>query len=244
MKILSLDSSTYLGGISLLEQGQTVGHLALNHPQGHASAMPLALEQLVNQVDWSYADIDLIVVTIGPGSFTGLRVALGLAKGIALVHGTAVVAVPTLTAIASAPLLTQHCAHIATPYRLVVNDARRGELFAALYQSQSHGVDDFQIKTCWQPWRYTVDQLSQTIMDGCQNMPEMRTMVVVGDGLSQAATMLGQVLDPASLMLPDVHAVDAIALAHYGHRWYQQHGAADVATLEPLYLRRTTAEEP
>ncbi|MBF0124035.1 MAG: tRNA (adenosine(37)-N6)-threonylcarbamoyltransferase complex dimerization subunit type 1 TsaB [Magnetococcales bacterium] len=233
-KVLALDSSTHLGGIALVEGERVIGQQRLYQPEGHAAAMPPALEQLMQQSGWRYQEIDLMVVTIGPGSFTGLRVALGLAKGIALAYGTALVAVSTLTAIAITPELAIHGRQATTSYRLVVTDARRGEVFAALYHDH---------QPCWQPSRYTLEQLSQALLDYGRAVPEARTLVVVGDGLPQVAALLTKALHPSSVLLHDVRGVDPVALAHHGLSCYHQRGADDIVLLEPLYLRRTTAEE-
>ena len=127
LKTLSMDTAAPVGSVALLA-GEAL--LAQDHFQGaagHAVLLPERLAALLVQTGCACAALELIAVTMGPGSFAGLRIALGCAKGISLAQGTPIVGVSNLD------LLAAGTGRLAGWVSVVV-DARRGEIFAALYR--------------------------------------------------------------------------------------------------------------
>lgn len=137
MKVLAIDSATSLLSVSLTQgedeppfSYQTVRDIGLKHSE----SLMRAVEEVLNQAGCTPGDIDLVACARGPGSFTGLRIGMATAKGLAMavaeirnLSEPPLVSVPTLDAIA-APL---------SPLRLVVLpvvDARKRRFYAALYR--------------------------------------------------------------------------------------------------------------
>jgi tRNA threonylcarbamoyladenosine biosynthesis protein TsaB len=103
-----------------------IEEVAIHSPDGLAHVVFGELQALLARHGLGIADIDRYAVAAGPGSFTGVRVGLTLAKGLAFATGRRVVAVSVLQAVASFG---------AGPWRATMLDARRGEIYAAVYDS-------------------------------------------------------------------------------------------------------------
>lgn len=118
MRILALDCAIESCSVALWHDGAVLAGRRHDRPRGHAEVLvPLIQETLAEAgVDWP--DLDRLAVTVGPGSFTGLRIGLATARGLALASGRPLVGVTTLAALAHG-----HGACVA------VLEARRGELF-------------------------------------------------------------------------------------------------------------------
>ena len=99
MKIIAIDTATDICGVSYLENGKIVHTVEENIPRQHIKSLPLFYEKLCSETELVLNNIDGIAVSIGPGSFTGLRIGLSYSKGLAFGCGLPIIPVPTLTAI-------------------------------------------------------------------------------------------------------------------------------------------------
>src|SRR5262249_27985693 len=122
----------------LAAAGRLVGEIA-QPVTSHGAALPQAVAQLLVRVELRASDLSGIAVGIGPGSFTGLRIGLSYAKGLAFASGAKVIGGRSLDALAAGALDTpeprpglQVCALL---------DARKGEVYAALYEIVADGLE-------------------------------------------------------------------------------------------------------
>ena len=99
MKIIAIETSTDICSIAYLEDGKCENIIEDKIPRQHAEKLPLFYNELVKQSKLKLSDIDAIAVSIGPGSFTGLRIGLSYAKGLANSHKKPIVPVPTMESI-------------------------------------------------------------------------------------------------------------------------------------------------
>lgn len=129
MKILSLDTAMAACSAAVIDTDMARPLAAAFVPmeRGHAEALPPMVAEVMQQSGLDFPQIDRIAVTTGPGTFTGVRIGLAFARGLALARSLPVVGIDSLSAIASnegadAPLL-------------VVSDARNDEVYAAIFES-------------------------------------------------------------------------------------------------------------
>jgi tRNA threonylcarbamoyladenosine biosynthesis protein TsaB len=123
MRILALDSAVARCSATLVVGGQIVAAYQQDLERGHASVLPVMAQDSLRDAGLRAADLDLIAVTVGPGSFTGIRGGLALALGIGVASGRPVVAVTVGEALAdSLPQLGGRILWCATP-------SRRGRIF-------------------------------------------------------------------------------------------------------------------
>lgn len=124
MLTLGLDTATDLCAVALLHDGRVLFEATLDVPRSHGTRLGPLVAQSFEHAGLSTTDLHLVAVSAGPGSYTGLRIGMSLAKGLALSTGAAVVAVPTLQALASTTTVEGPVA--------AVLPSRRGEVYAAV----------------------------------------------------------------------------------------------------------------
>ena len=99
MKILAIETATEICGVSYIEDDNVIATVEENIPRQHAKSLPLFYEKLVSYTGLKLSDLDGIAISIGPGSFTGLRIGLSYSKGLAFGQGLPLIPVPTLRAL-------------------------------------------------------------------------------------------------------------------------------------------------
>lgn len=133
MLVLAVDTSTISGSLAVLRDEQLMGVICTSGEENYSSRMFRQLDILLGELGLELPAFDLYAVTAGPGSFTGLRVGLAAVKGWAEVYGKPIAAVSALEAVAvqsSAP----------GQWLAPVMDARRGQIFGALFERGPHGL--------------------------------------------------------------------------------------------------------
>ena len=100
MKVLAVDTSSMVAAAAVLENDRLLGEYILNHKKTHSQKLMPMIERLMKDLELNPRDIDVYAASVGPGSFTGLRVVVTTIKSIAYAAEKPVVSVPTLDALA------------------------------------------------------------------------------------------------------------------------------------------------
>jgi tRNA threonylcarbamoyladenosine biosynthesis protein TsaB len=223
--ILGLDTSTSIASLALIAGGRVAA--SIERPvTSRGAALPGAIDEVLGAAGLAISGLGAIAIGTGPGSFTGLRIGLSYAKGIAMASGCAIVGVPGFDAMALAALERDN----TEPGRLicVVLDARKGEVYAALYRVVADGLE----------------KLSEELVIALEHLASHITedVTFVGDDRAKDAAALVEsrghkvaVFDTGRL---DLRGVCVAALG--GARFAR--GETDrAASLEPLYIRTPEA---
>jgi tRNA threonylcarbamoyladenosine biosynthesis protein TsaB len=131
MLILAVDTSTKIGSLAVLRGEELLGEISSSAAEPYSSRLFADLDKLLGGLGLSLKDFDLFAVAAGPGSFTGLRVGLTAVKAWAEVYGRPIVPISGLHAVA-AQISASDEGTILVP----VTDARRGQVFGAIYERQ------------------------------------------------------------------------------------------------------------
>jgi tRNA threonylcarbamoyladenosine biosynthesis protein TsaB len=210
--ILSIDTTSEFGSIALAEEGRLVEEVLLHSPDGFGHILHDQIERLLGRHGVKVRDLVCFAAASGPGSFTGVRVGLAAAKGLAEATGRGVVAVSNLRALASFG---------SAPLRATVLDARRGEVYGAVYSDRLEIVSGEMVMK-FPAWLAT--------------LPESGFEFVALDfGPFRAH------VDPA---VPIVTAPRALASAIGAIAWteFTAGRASDPAAVDANYVRRSDAE--
>ncbi len=177
MLSLAFDTSTKWGRFALAKEDQVLEYRPLNVSGSYADALLPVIEDMLDRAGRRKQELTGVGVTIGPGSFTGVRIGVATAKGLAWGLGCDLVGVTSLAAMAAA-LLDEHSgAELAVP----VLDARRGEVFAAVFRREGSWVRPVAEPAALEPDRWWA-RILEAVAD-----PELP--VYGGDG---AELLLGQ----------------------------------------------------
>ena len=238
MIILGLDTATSTASVALVEDGELVAEESYdksikprqgsaNHSNGNHSEILLSLIQSVlHRGKISLTDLSGLAVSIGPGSFTGLRVALATVKGIAYDSGLPVVGVSTLHA--SAARVSDHEGTIGS-----LLDARKQEVYAAIYRRQGQTLTPLsEEQVC------SIGAAIETLRATGAVNP-----VVVGDGAKLYAPLLAQAFG-GSVQVSADDELGSVAAQVAKLPWsrFTDHAYDDLASLAPRYVRSPEAE--
>lgn len=229
MKLLALDTACSACSVAIWVDGAIVASRTAVMKQGHAEALlPMVLE-VIGVSSVPFAALDLVAVTLGPGSFTGLRTGLAAAKGIALAHDLPIVGVTSLEAVALAARLAvpQDLSHLPLTVAL---ETRRGSVYL-----QSFAADGTPLS----------DPCSVTLDDAMDALPETGA-VLAGDAASRIVLAMSTAEKSENVLLIDsVTGPDARYVAEVAaDRWAA--GAVEKSRhpLVPLYIQAPEAKRP
>jgi len=213
LRILALETTERIGSLAAMDDGKLLADLELSRHQRSAQSLAPTLRSLLDRVGWRPSDVDLVAVTIGPGSFTGLRVGVTTAKMLAYVAGADILGVDTLETIAAgAP------GNVTSLWAAV--DAQRGEVVAGPFQRDQDG---------W--FRLEIDAWLAALPAGT---------VITGPVLRKLSNRVPSQLNPLD---PQSWPPKAATVARVAARDYAAGRRDDVWKLVPRYSRRSAAEE-
>jgi len=219
MNILALDTSMGACGAAVLTGEGIVIAREQRMARGHAEALMPMIAEAMAEAGLDYRQLDLIAATLGPGSFTGVRIAIAAARGFALVTGAKLWGTDSLTVMARTALNDGAIDMHGTPFA-VAADARAGALYLGLYDAAARKREGpLLVET-----GAAVALLPQDLA------------IAVGNGaeaLAAAARDSGREVDAKLIDLEP----SAVALAHLA-----QDAGDSVPTLRPLYLRPPDAK--
>src|SRR5512136_1856278 len=130
MLILGIETATRTGGVAVVSENGVIAEYTLNIEITHSERLMETVDRVLTGAKITLADLDGFSVSVGPGSFTGLRIGVATIKGMAFVTGKPVAAVPTLKALAwNVP----HAGHPVCP----LLDAGKKEVYSALYRYEN-----------------------------------------------------------------------------------------------------------
>ncbi|MGO9322097.1 MAG: tRNA (adenosine(37)-N6)-threonylcarbamoyltransferase complex dimerization subunit type 1 TsaB [Solirubrobacteraceae bacterium] len=238
MIVLGFDTATPATAVALrLADGRTTQARddppAGAHP-GHATRLLEMARELLAGAGVAWSGIDRVAVGVGPGTFTGLRVGVATARGLAQSLSAELVGVSSPRALAVAALAAEP-ARAGEPLAvLAVIDARRGEAFAAAYEAGDTGVP----RELAAPRALAPQELASVLAHAQEALDGRRRWLAVGDG----AVRFREQLEAGGVPTPPdssaLHQVSAAAVCELG----AQAAAASLHELVPDYCRRPDAE--
>jgi tRNA threonylcarbamoyladenosine biosynthesis protein TsaB len=220
---LAIETSGRLGSVAIVEDGQVVGEDSFAHGLKHAAEMVPRIDALLKTREWAPADVREIYISVGPGSFTGLRIGVTLAKTLAFATGAKIVAVPTVMVLArNAPQEARDL--------VIVLDAKRDQIFTARLHREDAGE-----------WAVAEAAHLGTLAEMLGRGP--RPVHLIGEGIPYHAKFLPKEDDSVIIMPEDFWRARAGAVAEIGWGMARAGQFTEAQALTPLYIRKPEAEE-
>ena len=233
-KFILIETSTALCSAALAEDGAITSYRESSAPKAHASLTAVFIQEMLQERGLTLADCDAVCVSMGPGSYTGLRVGVSTAKGLCFGSGKPLLAVGTLDTLVAQSSSVIPSEVEETPYRFIIPmiDARRMEVYAAVFTS----VIPSEVEGS--PTYSQITETAPAIIDenSFAEYLEQGPCLFIGDGAGKCADVIKHPNAHFCQCHPNASAMLEPALQAYKEKRFE-----DVAYFEPFYLKEFVA---
>lgn len=222
--ILQIETSTISCSVALSQDGETIALKELAERNIHASHITLYIEDVMAECRKDLADLDAVAVSMGPGSYTGLRIGISTAKGLCYGLDIPLIAISTLKA------MTYGCRQLQQNPELLycpMIDARRMEVYTAVFNNQLDEIEPTTAKI--------IDSESFAAI------LEDNKIVFFGDGAMKCDEVISK--NKNALFLPD-YLNSAKDLSQLAYEKFMKNDFEDIAYFEPYYLKDFLVTQP
>lgn len=220
---LAVETSGRVGSIAIVDDGKVLSEDIFSHGLQHAAQIICRIDALLKAQQWQPHDLQELYLSIGPGSFTGLRIGVTLIKTLSFVTGARIAAVPTLDVLArNAPPEARNV--------IVVLDAKREQIFTARYAREEPTNP-----------RIVVEPPHLDRLDAMLSRSP-RPIHLLGEGIPYHRQFIGD--DPQVIVTDaELWRARAAVVAELGGAMLRESMTIDPQKLSPLYIRKPEAEE-
>ncbi len=220
MKIVGIETSGSIGSVAVCDGDTIVGKKTFGKALSHGKEIVSSFKSIFDEIKWEPNDIDLIAVSIGPGSYTGLRIGVTCAKTLAYGLGRPVIDVPTLDVLAE---------NVKSDVKNLcpVIDAKRKRVYACIYARNNNKNKNITDSLIISPNKL-VDILPESTL-------------IFGDGVAPYKEIFAQ--KKVAIANEKLGVADAVNVARLGLKRYELGKRCEINSLVPLYLRKSEAEE-
>ncbi len=223
--VLGFDTSHAKGSAAVARGREILCEVLFDAADTHSATLMPAIDSALSIAGVGISDIDVFAVTIGPGSFTGLRIGLATAKGFSAVRGRPVAIMTSLELLAAALPFTGRSV-------CPVIDAYKGEVYAALYDTQSGSPVEI------------VPPFAAGPAEACGALRDRGPLIFCGTGLERHGETLLAAAPEGSLAAGPRWSIPSAGLLALRAADLQQVAHGDLHSIEPLYIRPPDAKLP
>jgi tRNA threonylcarbamoyladenosine biosynthesis protein TsaB len=222
IRALAIETSGSIGSVALAQDGKTLLDDTFPHGLQHAARIIPAIDGLCKKLNWTASDLIEIYVSAGPGSFTGLRIGITLAKTLAMVTGAKLVAVPSVRVLVeNAPPEAKNV--------LIVLDAKRDQIFTAVFTRTHDG------------WTELHPAQLSSVTEMLAKPP--RPLHLLGEGIPYHKKFIPTDDPEIQITEESRWRPQARTVATLGWNLARAKNFIDPVALKPIYIRRPEAEE-
>ena len=220
--ILCIETSTAVCSVALVNNGNVIALRESLDGQNHAEKITIFIDEVMKEANLSYKDLDAVATSMGPGSYTGLRIGVSTAKGLCYAMEKPLIAIDTLAAMAYGFKGQQPIANSQQPTAILcpMIDARRMEVYSAFFNEELERVSETEA--------IIVDENS--FMELKQN----NHLYLFGDGADKLASLFEN--DENITVVEKFHC-SAAYMAQLANKAFKNNDFVDTAYFEPFYLK-------
>ena len=247
-KIILIETSTALCSAAIAENGVVTAYRESSAPKAHASLTAVFIQEMLQERGLTLADCDAVCVSMGPGSYTGLRVGVSTAKGLCFGTGKPLIAVGTLDTLVAQALeiagqtSNDDCTSTVIPnhgtvipdligdprFIIPMIDARRMEVYSAVFEITGQAGNDARQLTETAPAIIDENSFAEYLEQG--------PCLFIGDGAGKCADVIKHPNAHFCQCWPKASAMLSPATQAYNEKRFE-----DVAYFEPFYLKEFVA---
>ncbi len=221
MLTLAFDTSSRTAAVAVLHNDTIIYESIINTGLNHSEVLMPSIDYALRQVSMKISDMDLFSCTLGPGSFTGLRIGVSTLKGLMLATGKPACVVSTLAALAL---------NIGTTSKLICSmiDAGRGQVYIAYFRYSDNNI----LQQISEEKAITPNEITNADKD----------TLFVGDGTIKYAEIIKNIKSSEVNLISDLqHYIRASAVGILARRKFAENDLLNASTLVPFYLRSADA---
>lgn len=225
MKILSIESASVTASCAVSQDENILGEYTLRHKKTHSEKLMPLIEELMQELKLKINDIDVIAVSEGPGSYTGLRIGAAIAKSLAFAADIKIVSVPTMKSLA---------ANICDTGKLIVPvmDAKAGRIYTGIYKWKNGECEEVL-----EQFPCNIDELIEILNEYGE------PVIFNGDGSVNYRTRIENGLNRKAYFAPEVvNYLKASTLAFIAYKMAVKGDTVFPKDFKPQYLRLSQAE--
>ena len=219
-RIILIETSTSLCSVALAEDGVITAYKESSAPKAHASLTAVFIDEILKEKSLTMSDCKAVCVSMGPGSYTGLRVGVSTAKGLCFGSGLPLIAVGTLDTLVAQAQVSGQIGNAR--YVVPMVDARRMEVYTATFTPEGKQITDTA------PMIIDENSFAEQLAEG--------EVLFIGDGAGKCADMIKHPNAKFIQCNPQASAMLSPAQTAYKEKRFE-----DVAYFEPFYLKEFVA---
>ena len=222
MKILAVDTSSKICAVAILEDNKVIDEIKLDNGKTHSENLMPIIKEVLEKNNLTLKDINLIAVSVGPGSFTGIRIGIATIKPMAEVYNLPVASVTSLETLA------RNVETEDTEVTIIsLIDARNHQVYAGFFNNE------YNLKE---------KEVAEDIAEVLKKAEKYQKIIFVGDGAILHKEKIEENLKDKEISFSKCNEQTAINTGKIGYKKYLEKDLKNADTILPIYLRKSQAE--
>lgn len=222
MKNLAVDTSSKICAVAILEDNNKIDEISLDNEKTHSENLMPILKEVLERNNLKLSDFNLISVSVGPGSFTGIRIGIASIKPLAEVYNLPVASVTSLESLA------RNVENVESDTTIIsLIDARNNQVYVGVFDN------DYNLKE---------EEIAEDIEVVLKKAEKFRKIVFVGDGAVLHKDLISERLVNNEIKFTDNNEQSAVNTGKIGYKKYLNKDLKNADTILPIYLRKSQAE--
>lgn len=217
--IINIETATHICSVALSENGKTVALKESHEDKTHAELLSVFIDEILKENNLTPQDLSAIAFSKGPGSYTGLRIGLSVAKGLCYGLNIPLISIPTLTAMAIGAKLSK----TNTDYLCPMIDARRMEVYTSIFDKNNNIIEDVHAKII------DTESFGEILKEN--------SIAFFGTGSEKCKEMI----QSENALFIDHAFISAKFMSELSYQKFIEEDVEDVAYFEPFYLKEFQA---
>ena len=217
MKILAIDTSSKICSTAILENENLIDEINLDNGKTHSENLLPIISQILERNNLKLSDVDLIACSVGPGSFTGIRIGIASIKAIAEVNNIPIASVTSLETLARIDT--------SNKIKVCIIDARNNQVYCGIFDEEYNKTEEF---------------IADDILEIIKKIKKYTNIICIGDGAILHKDLLQQNISNVSFSTLNEQIAYNTGLI--GYKKYQKNELKNADSILPIYLRKSQAE--
>lgn len=222
MKILAVDTSSKICAVAILEDNKVIDEIKLDNGKTHSENLMPIIKEILDKNNLTLKDMNLIAVSVGPGSFTGIRIGIATIKPMAEVYNLPVASVTSLETLA------RNIENKEKDFTIIsLIDARNNQVYAGFFDTE------YNLKE---------DEIAEDIDEVLKKAGKYSKIIFVGDGAIIHKEKIEENLKDRNIIFAKENNQSAINTGKIGYKKFLEKNLKNADTILPIYLRKSQAE--